>query len=105
MNLYKNTVFLITACLLTSCASIEVPIKEYSLARSAQQAARAAEAARYAPKLYNRAQKLYKRGKYYYKERYYDKARSNFVQARRYAEKAETTARIEQFRTGEMDAF
>lgn len=91
--------------LMSSCVSVERPIKEYTLARAAQQAATSADASKFAPKLFHRSQKLYKKGERLFKERYYDKAKKSFLLSKRYAEKAEAKARVKQFQSGDLDGF
>lgn len=87
-----------------SCASIPIPIEEYSLAKAAFDAAVAAESAKYAPQLFYKAEKAYKRGEKLYKERDYEEARRQFIASRKMAEKAEDMSRIKQFNSGEDSA-
>lgn len=102
----KQAISCLIACLiLSSCVTVEVPVEEYSLARAAQNAALNSDASKYAPQYFHKAQKLYKRGEYLFKERYYEKARKHFVLSRRYAERAESIARVKQFQTGDMHGF
>lgn len=96
-------IFLSMMAALSSCVTVEIPLEEYTVARSARDAAIAAEAAKYAPQLFYRADKAYKRGEALFKERYYSDAQNEFVEAQKLAEKAETAARIKQFQSGESN--
>ena len=102
----KQAFLSLLACLiLSSCVTVEVPVEEYSLARAAQNAALNSDASKFAPQYFHKAQKLYKRGEQLFKERYYDDARKHFVLARKYAERAESIARVKQFQTGDLNGF
>ncbi len=98
-----SLIFLSMMAALSSCVTVEIPLEEYTVARSARDAAIAAEAAKYAPQLFYRADKAYKRGEALFKERYYSDAQNEFIEAQKLAEKAETAARIKQFQSGESN--
>lgn len=95
------SVFMIVAT--SSCVTVDVPLEEYTLARSARDAAISSEAAKFAPQLFYRADKAYKRGEALYKERYYSEAQKEFMEAQKFAERAETAARMKQFQTGDSN--
>ncbi len=84
--------FLSLACL-SSCIS-NIPVSDYSVARSAWESAKEAGAARLAPSVWYRADQAYKRGQKLFSERDYSGARDSFEEARFYSEKAENTARL-----------
>lgn len=88
--------------LLSACAHVEIPHKEYVLAKAAFDAASATEAVKFAPQLYYKAEKSYKKAEQLFKDRYYEEAKKEFIVAKSLAEKAETAARVKQFNsTGE----
>lgn len=87
--------------LLTSCVTTEIPAKEYTIAKSAYDAAVAAEALKYAPQLFYKAEKAYKKAESLYKERYYEEARKEFLLSQKYSEKAETASRLKQNNLGD----
>jgi hypothetical protein len=93
--------FLITI-LFTSCVSIPPPVEDYTLARTALEAARQIEAARYSPLFFQQAENHYKKAQSLFDDREYDKAQEEFIQCRRAAEKAETAARIQMLLRGEV---
>jgi hypothetical protein len=92
---------LLVFLILTACISTVVPLQEYSIAKSAYDAAVAAEAAKYSPQLFYKAEKAYKKAEKLYKDRDYSAARKEFLVSQKLAEKAETEARIKQFNSGE----
>lgn len=77
------------------------PTEEYTLARAAVESARDAESARFAPTLWYKAENSYIEGERLYKDRRYDGARSSFLEARVSAERAENTARLARFQSGD----
>ena len=89
----------VVASLASGCVSF--PIEDYNLARAAMDAAREKDAARFAPGWWYKAEEAYKQAVRLYRERSFGPARDYFIQARFLAEKAENTARLEQFKTGE----
>ena len=77
------------------------PVKDFTLARTAIDAARKAGAPRYAPGFWNRAEEHYRRASILYKDRYYEEAKQLFKKARVYAEKAENSTRLKKFKSGD----
>jgi hypothetical protein len=100
----QRSLYFLCFFLVCSCASIPIPIEEYSLAKAAFDAAVASESAKYAPQLFYKAEKAYKRGEKLYKERDYEEAKRQFVASRKLAEKAEDMSRIKQFNSGDEGA-
>lgn len=93
---------LIANSALLGCATVSLPIQEYTLARSALEFAESNDSERLSPLYFQQAQQLYNQGVKKYEDRDYDEARSLFVKARKLAEKAETTARIKKAKSGEV---
>jgi hypothetical protein len=87
---------------LSGCASAPDPIKEYTLARAAIEAARVVEAARYSPGYWHQAVESYRRGKIYYDDHDFTEAKKEFDRARVSAERAENTARLIRQKNGEV---
>ena len=83
--------------ILSACATVEIPDREYVLAKAAFDAAVATEAVKFAPQFYYKAEKSYKKAEQLYKDRYYEEAKQEFITARALAERAETAARVKQF--------
>ncbi|MCB0366752.1 MAG: DUF4398 domain-containing protein [Bdellovibrionaceae bacterium] len=82
------------------CASAP-PIPEYTIARTALQAAQDVEAARYASGFWHKSEEYYRKGEQAYADNDFGVAREFFEQAREYAEKAENSARLRKFQSGE----
>ncbi|MGE3972934.1 MAG: DUF4398 domain-containing protein [Bdellovibrionales bacterium] len=86
---YGCAVFILCA----SCVG-RPPIKNYTLARTAIEAARKVDGLRYSPEVFHRAEEFYRKGEIYYKNHEYANAESAFEEARLNAEKAENEARM-----------
>lgn len=84
------------------CTSVTLPVQEYSLARSAMDAAETNDAERLSPIMYQQAQYTYRQAESLYQDREYEDARILFIKARKLAEKAETAARIKKSKSGEV---
>lgn len=93
---------LIANSALFGCATVALPIQEYTLARSALEFAENNDSERLSPLYFQQAQQFYNHGVQKYEDRDYDEARSLFIKARKLAEKAETTARIKKAKSGEV---
>ena len=93
MKAVKFCIFILIGVLLLSCVTA-IPVEEYNLARAAVEAARESEALTYAPGLWYKAEEAYKQGQKQYDDRRFAEAQESFVQAKVFAEKAETAARI-----------
>jgi hypothetical protein len=86
--------------LLASCAE-KPPVEEYTLARSAVDAAQNSSATKYAPGLWYKAEENYRQGETLFKKGSFDQAKEYFITAQDYAERAENKARYEKKRLGE----
>lgn len=86
---------------MVSCAS-PPPIQEYTLARTAMQAAKSAESGRYASGYWYKAEEYYRKGQKAYEISDNSQARSHFIQAKQFAEKAENITRLKKFQSGEL---
>jgi len=86
--------------MLVGCVTY-IPVEEYTLARSAHEAARDADALRYAPSLWYNAEQAYRDGQKSFKDRDFTGAKTAFEQAKDWAEKAENAARIARAGSGE----
>jgi hypothetical protein len=71
------------------------PLHEYTIARTALEAARRIEAVRVAPAFFHKAEEAYRKAEVLFKKEDYSEARDGFVVARDYAEKAENSARLQ----------
>jgi hypothetical protein len=97
----RSLLFVLTAQLLVSCVTVDVPVTEYNLARAALDAARDAESPRYASGLWYKAEEAYKQGERLFNDRRYPDAEKLFIEAKSQAEKAENAARIARFQSGD----
>jgi len=77
------------------------PLSEYTLARTAVQAAKDAGAENFAGGLWYQAQNQFRLGQKSWQDKDNEAARKHFNSAVRLAEKAENAARIKKFETGE----
>jgi len=90
------------ALLQSACQTGPVPVEDYTLARTAMEAARAVEAARYSAGYWHQAEQAYRKAQSLYAEHEYDHARKEFIRARLAAEKAENSARLIRYKSGEV---
>jgi hypothetical protein len=88
--------------LATGCITAPPPIEDYTLARTALDAARAVESARHSPGYWSQAEEAYRRAKILYGDRDYEEAKQEFIRARLAAEKAENSARWIRQKNGEV---
>lgn len=79
---------------LVAC-STNPPLQEYTIARTAIDAAKQYEADRYSPSLWYQAEENYRRGVLAFKQEDFDQAKKFFSKAKQFAEKAENKARKE----------
>lgn len=95
---------LLTLCCfaLSGCVTVPPPIEEYTLARTALEAARQVEAARYSSGFFHQAEESYRKAVILYKEREFVEAQKEFIKAKIAAEKAENSARVIRFKNGEV---
>lgn len=98
----KSLIGLLICILTLGCQTIEPPIEEWVLARAAFDAAKSVQAARYSPGYWHQAEESYKRARILYKEESYEEAKAEFLAARKAAEKAENSARLKRFQSGEV---
>lgn len=84
------------------CVTIPPPKIEFTLAKSAIDAARSVQAVRYSPGYWHQAEEFYRQAKILYNEREYEKAQDLFEKARFAAEKAENSARLIRQKNGDI---
>lgn len=78
------------------------PLLEYTLARSAIEAAKNVEAVRFAPAHWHQAGEYYRTASLQYTDGKNEEARENFRLARAFAEKAENLTRLKKFKSGDF---
>ncbi|MBL7544909.1 MAG: DUF4398 domain-containing protein [Bdellovibrionaceae bacterium] len=93
---------LLSCFFIVGCQTVEPPVEEWVLARAAFDSARAVQAAKYSAGFWHQAEESYKKARVLYKEESFDEARLEFIEARKAAEKAENSARLKRFRSGEV---
>lgn len=92
---------LLLCFLLLGCAS-QPPVGEYSLARTALEAARDQDAARYAPSFWHSSEEAYQKGEVFFRAGDYKEAETQFAISREFAEKAENATRILKYKSGDL---
>jgi hypothetical protein len=83
------------------CVLPPPPYEEYTMARSAVQAAQEADSPRFAASLWSKADENYHKGMKAYKEAEFENAKKYFIAAKDFAERAENATRLKKFQTGE----
>ncbi len=78
------------------------PKLDYTLAKSAIDAARSVQAVRYSPGNWHQAEEFYRQAKILYNEREYEQAQLLFDKARQAAERAENSARLIRQKNGDI---
>ena len=101
LKIANLTLFTVLSAVLVSCAA-PPPIEEYTLARTAKQAARAAESGRHASGFWYKAEEHYRKGEKAYKNGDFAQAKIDLDLAKQYAEKAENVTRLKKFQSGEL---
>ena len=86
---------------MVGCATTP-PLDEYTLARTALEAAKEQDSARYAPSYFHQAEEQFREGEAKFKNHDYREAEENFIQARQFAEKAENASRAQKYKSGEV---
>lgn len=102
MNSFLCGYFFCIVLFLVSCQTIPAPIEEWTLARTALEAAKSVQAAKYSPGFWHQAEDAYRKAKILMKDDSYQEAREEFNIARKAAEKAENSARIKRQQSGEI---
>ena len=93
---------LVTLFVFIGCVTSPPPIEDYTLAKTALDAAKAVDAARYSAGFMHKAELAYKKAQQHYTDREYEQATLEFRKAREAAEKAENSARFIRFKNGEV---
>ena len=86
----------------SGCAVGPAPLEEFTLARTALEAAQAVEASRFSPGFFHQAEESFRKARLLFGNREYEAARQEFKKAQIAAEKAENSARLIRMRTGEF---
>jgi hypothetical protein len=92
---------LLYAFTLAGCVIAPLPVEEFTLARTALEAARESGADRLAPGLWHTAEEHYRLGQRDLKDKDNESAKKNFLRSIESAEKAENTSRLKKFSSGE----
>jgi hypothetical protein len=79
-----------------------VPVDEWTIARSAYEAAKDADAARYVPSIWFNAEQTYREAQKSYRERRYPKSKVLFIESKQLCEQAENAARLARQQSGEV---
>lgn len=86
---------------LNGCVVPPAPYEEYTLARTALQAAQSADAARFAMPTYRRAEDSYRNGEQAFKDSDFEAAKMYFKNTIMFAERAENATKIKKFQSGD----
>jgi hypothetical protein len=89
------------APMISSCVTY-LPVDEWTIARSAYEAAKDADSARYVPSIWFNAEQTYREAQKAYKDRHYAQAKRLFNEARSLCEQAENAARLARQKSGEV---
>ncbi len=100
ISILRFALFIFCCCTI-ACSTVP-PIDDYTLARTALEAARERDAARYAPSYWHRAEESYRKGEEKFREEDYEKSEELFREAKIFAEKAENMARLQKYKSGEV---
>lgn len=92
------SIFLLS--LLVGCA-VNPPVQEYTLARTALNAAQNAGASKYAAGIWFKAEENYRQGENAFKKGQFEVARQYFLESQDYSERAENKARYDKRKSGE----
>jgi hypothetical protein len=98
----KRGLLLVVVLATGACVTTQAPIEEYNISAIALEAAKEAEAGKYGSGYFHKAQEAYRRGQILFKAREYDKAKTEFLNSRSDAEKAENMSRLIQWKNGEV---
>lgn len=94
--------FFIAVLFLVSCQTITPPVQEYTIARTAMDAAKGHKAPTLSAGNWQQALDAYRKAQVFYKDQNYEEARAQFIRARFFAERAENAARLLKMRNGEF---
>lgn len=86
--------------LVVGCA-VNPPVQEFTLARTALNAAQTAGAPKYAPGLWFKAEENYRKGENAFKSGDFEVAKGLFEESQDYSERAENKARYDKRKSGE----
>lgn len=98
----RAAIVLSSLFVIAACVTSPPPKDEYTLAWAAQEAARAVEAARHSPGFWQMGEVAYKNGQRLFEEREYKRAKTEFLRSKEAFEKAENSARMIRFKSGEV---
>lgn len=87
---------------ISGCVTAPQPIEEYTMARTAIDAAKAVESSKYSAGYWHQAEEAYRKAQILFQEREFEESRKEFVKARSAAERAENSARLIRLRNGEV---
>ena len=97
----SRALFVFCAVSFVGCVAAPPPYEEYTLARAAVRAAQDVDSPRFASGLWHKADDSYRAGQKAYKDADFDIAKTYFVNAKVFAEKAENATRLKKFQTGD----
>ena len=100
MKLKQSVLILFLIGFLGGC-SINPPVQEYTIARTALTAAQTSGANKYAPGLWFKAEENYRQGETAFQKGKFEVAKQYFIDSQDYSERAENKARFEKRKLGE----
>ncbi len=95
----RAILFLVLA-LFAGCAS-NPPLEEYTLAKTALDAAQNSGANKYAPGYWFKAEETYRQGEVAFRNGQFEESKELFVQSKNFSEKSENKARFDRAKSGE----
>ncbi len=99
---YLKTIVCICFIWVSGCVTAPQPNEDFAFAKEALEAATRVDSARHSSGLYSQALEAYQKGKLLYEDRQYADAKVQFQRSRDFSEKAENSARLIRFKTGEI---
>lgn len=87
---------------LSGCVTASRPVEDYTLARTAIDAAKAVESSKYSSGYWHQAEESYRKAQILFQEREFAESKKEFIKARVAAERAENSARLIRLRNGEV---
>lgn len=100
MKFVRGSLLIFLISLLVGCA-VNPPVQEYTLARTALNAAQTSGASKYSPGLWFKAEENYRQGENAFKKGQFETAKQYFIESQDFSERAENKARYDKKKSGE----
>lgn len=101
MKFVQSCLAVFLFAIVVGCA-VNPPVQEYTLARTALEAAKTAGAEKYSPSVWFKAEEAYRLGENKFSKGQFEEARGYFVDTLNLSERAENKARYDKRKSGEL---